>query len=57
MYYHNTCKQDCVHRENGICKYNYHLQNSIFPLEKTPCLYYAAKKKDIDIFPKGTELF
>ena len=42
MYSRNICPKDCIHRENGICKYGYHVQNSIFYVEKKKCIYYAS---------------
>jgi len=47
MYYQNICKKDCIHRENGTCKFGYHLQNSIFHIDQKKCVYYASdfKKK------------
>lgn len=45
MYYKIKCKNDCVHKENGICKFSYHIDNSIFSIEKKPCIYYSSKTK------------
>ena len=48
MNYQNICRKDCMHRENGVCKFGYHIQNSIFHIEKKKCIYYASK------LPKST---
>ncbi len=45
MYYKTICKNDCVHKVNGACKFSYHLRNSIFCTEKMPCIYYSSKTK------------
>ena len=43
MEYQTVCKKDCIHRDNGICKFGHNLQNSIFHIEKRNCIYYASK--------------
>ena len=43
MNYQTICKKDCIHKENGVCKYGHNVQNSIFPTEQRKCIYYAAK--------------
>jgi len=42
MYYQNICRKDCIHREHGICKFGYHVQNSIFHIGQRKCIYYAS---------------
>lgn len=59
MYTQNICRKDCMHRENGVCKYGYHIQNSIFHVDQKKCIYYASNiKKDAsnDLFPRFLSL-
>lgn len=42
MYYRNKCRKDCLHYENGKCKFGYNVQNSIFHVEQKKCIYYSA---------------
>lgn len=51
MYYEIVCKKDCIHRENGICKFGHRIQNSIFQTERRKCIYYAsAFNKDKSVY-------
>lgn len=45
MYTQNLCRKDCIHRENGVCKFGYHVQNSIFHVDQKKCIYYASSFK------------
>ena len=45
MYHQTICKKDCIYREKDSCKFSYNLQNSIFHIDKKPCIYYSSKSK------------
>lgn len=54
MYTQNLCRKDCIHRENGVCKFGYHVQNSIFHVDQKKCIYYASsfnKDHSINVRP------
>ena len=42
MYSKNVCRKDCLHYENGTCKFAFNAQNSIFHTEQKKCIYYAS---------------